>query len=120
MEVKRTLLLALAAVALTMAALWYAHRPALLPKEATCEDVLAEARRGGYQLITTAELVKLYRQEPQNLLVVDTRQDWEYRAGHIQGAVNFPMEPTWWSRWRSQGALARLLGPDKHRPLVFY
>jgi rhodanese-related sulfurtransferase len=51
---------------------------------------------------------------------VDTRQEWEYRTGHIKGAVNFPMEPTWLSRWQKKGDLAALLGTDKGQPIVFY
>lgn len=120
MNLKRTAFLALAAVALSLAALWHLHRPLPPPREATWADVQAEARRGGYQLITTAELAAHYRQAPKDLLLVDTRQDWEYRAGHIQGAVNFPLEPTWWSRWRARGPLAERLGPDKNRFIVFY
>jgi rhodanese-related sulfurtransferase len=51
---------------------------------------------------------------------VDTRQEWEYRTGHIQGAPNFPMEPTWFARWQRKGELGKLLGPDKERSVVFY
>jgi rhodanese-related sulfurtransferase len=51
---------------------------------------------------------------------VDTRQEWEYRTGHIKGAVNFSMEPTRWSRWRSAAALKAFLGPDRERTIVFY
>ena len=120
MKTKIQGLLAMAAVALTVAALWYTHRPPPSPKEATWEDVRAEAQRGGYRLISTAQLADLYLKEPQNLLLVDTRQDWEYRSGHIKGAVDFPIEPTWWDRWRSQSRLAALLGPDKERLVVFY
>jgi 3-mercaptopyruvate sulfurtransferase SseA len=119
MKTRRTTLLALVAIALTLGALWYVNRP-VIPHEATREDVLAEARTGGYRLINTDELAQRYRQDSPKLFLVDTRQDWEYRSGHIQGAVNFPMEPTWWSRWRSQGRLAALLGPDKDRRVVFY
>lgn len=119
MERKRTLLLALVTAVLTLGALWYAHRPVAI-REATMEDVRAEAARGGYRLINTEELAKLYQQPPANFLLVDTRQDWEYRSGHIKGAVDFPLEPTWWSRWRSQGRLAALLGLDKDRLVVFY
>ncbi len=119
MDNRRTTLLALVAVVLTLAALWYVNRP-VVAQEATMAQVQAEAERGGYRLINTAELAKLYQQPPANFLLVDTRQDWEYRSGHIKGAVNFPMEPTWWSRWRSQGRLATLLGPDKDRLVVFY
>ncbi len=119
MENRRTTLLALVAVVLTLAALWYVNRPVVV-QEATVAQVQAEADHGGYRLINTAELAKLYQQPPANFLLVDTRQDWEYRSGHIKGAVNFPMEPTWWSRWRSQGRLATLVGPDKDRLVVFY
>ena len=119
MQTRRTTLLALAAALLTLGALWYINRPVVAP-EATLAQVQAEAQRGGYSLINTEELAKLYRQPPANFLLVDTRQDWEYRSGNIKGAVNFPIDPTWWSRWRSQGRLAKLLGPDKDRLVVFY
>lgn len=119
MDRRKTLLLALVAAVLTLGALWYAHRPVVV-REATLEDVRAEAARGGYRLINTEELAKLYQQPPVNLLLVDTRQDWEYRSGHIKGAVNFPLEPTWWARWRGQKRMAALLGPDKDRLVVFY
>lgn len=119
MENRRTTFLALAAVILTLGALWYIHRP-VIPQETTLAEVQAEAVRGGYRLITTEALAELYRQHRAKVLLVDTRQDWEYRSGHIQGAVNFPLEPTAWSRWRSQGRLAALLGPDQDRLVVFY
>jgi rhodanese-related sulfurtransferase len=95
------------------------HRPVIIP-ETTLAEVEAEAARGGYRLITTTALAELYRQQRSTVLLVDTRQDWEYRSGHIEGAVNFPLEPTAWSRWRSEGRLAALLGPDRDRLVVFY
>ena len=113
-------LLALAAVGVTIGLSWQAHRPPPPAKEATWAEVETQAKEGGYQLITTQELGRLYRQESGRLLLVDTRQDWEHRTGHIKGAVNFPLEPTRWAEWRSQGSLARVLGPDKDRTLVFY
>jgi hypothetical protein len=119
MENRRTTLLALAAVLLTLGALWLVNRPVIAP-EATMAEVRAEAARGGYRLMNTEELAAVYRQHPGTVLLVDTRQDWEYRSGHIQGAVNFPLEPTWWSRWRSQSRLAAALGPEKNRLVVFY
>ncbi len=119
MQRKGIPLLALAAAALTISVLWYLNRP-IIVKEATWEDVKAEAQSGGYRLITTEELAQRYRQDAGKLLLVDTRQDWEYRSGHIQGAKNFPIEPTAWSRWRSQGALGKFLGPDKDRLIAFY
>jgi 3-mercaptopyruvate sulfurtransferase SseA len=114
-----TTVLALAAMILTLGVLWYGQRPVTV-HEATMAEVEAEAARGGYRLITTEELAKLYQQPDANLLVVDTRQHWEFHGGHIRGALSFPMEPTWQSRWRAQDPLAALLGPDKDRPIVFY
>jgi 3-mercaptopyruvate sulfurtransferase SseA len=113
-------LLPILAVALTLGLVWYLNRPQPPAREASWEDVQAEASQGGYRLITTAELAARYRQDPRGMLLVDTRQDWEYRSGHIKGAVNFPLEPTWWGRWRAQGPLRRLLGPDKSKFIVFY
>lgn len=117
---KKTLILTIAALALTWGVLWHSHRPPAAPPVSSWELVKAEAQAGGYRLISTAELADRYRRDPQGLLLVDTRQEWEYRTGHLQGAVNFPLEPTWWGRFRAQGPLAALLGPDKHRFLVFY
>ena len=111
--------LAMVAVAITMGSLWYSNR-VVPPKEATWDDVKAEAGQAGYQLITTDELFKRYSANSESLLLVDTRQEWEYRTGHIKGALNFPMEPTWLSRWRNKGALEKFLGPDKNRFIVFF
>ena len=119
MKNRATTFLALAAVILTLGALWYIHRPVIL-QETTPAEVEAEAARGGYRLITTEALDELNRQQRGKVLLVDTRQDWEYRSGHIEGAVNFPLDPTAWSRWRSEGRLAALLGPDRDRLVVFY
>lgn len=109
----------LLAVVITIGYLWICNR-AIVPKEASWEDVEAEARRGGYQLIGTEDLWEHYKKGFQNLLLVDTRQEWEYRAGHIKGAVNFPFEPTWHSQWSKKGELGKFLGPDKNRFIVFY
>ena len=113
------ILIALLAVAVTMGVVWNANR-VVPPKEATWDDVRAEAVKGGYQLITTDELFRHYQQDPESLLLVDTRQEWEYRTGHIKNAANFPLEPTWLSRWRNRGALKKFLGADKSRLIVFY
>ncbi len=111
--------LAFLAILITVGVQWYGGRT-VAPKEATWDDVVAEARRGGYQLISTEELWSHYSKDPQSLLLVDTRQEWEYRTGHIKGAVNFPIEPTWLSRWTKKGDLETFLGPDKNRFIVFY
>lgn len=101
--------LAVIGVFLTIAALWFTNR-SVTPKEATWEDVLTEARRGGYQLIGTADLWARHSSNPESLLLVDTRQECKYRTGHIRGALNFPMEPTWLSRWQKRAALSTFSG----------
>ena len=86
----------------------------------TMEDVRAEAVRGGYRLIDLGELRGRLEREPGRILLVDTRQDWEYRTGHIPDSINFSFEPTRWSRLKNRWALAKALGADKSRPIVFY
>jgi 3-mercaptopyruvate sulfurtransferase SseA len=102
-----------------LGAIWHMNR-IIIPNTATWGDVRTEAKQGGYQLISTDELSRQYTSKPESLLLVDARQEWEYRTGHIKNALNFPMEPTWWSRWRNKGALEKFLGPDKNRIVVFY
>lgn len=51
---------------------------------------------------------------------MDTRQEWEFAPGHMEGAVVFPMEPTWWARWSKKDDLRAVLGEDKERTIVFY
>ena len=52
-------LIALMAVAFTMGIIWHRNRVAP-PKEATWDDVKAEAQQGGYRLITTDEIFRRY------------------------------------------------------------
>jgi 3-mercaptopyruvate sulfurtransferase SseA len=115
----RKTLLAFVAFAITAGALWFTNH-SVTPNEATWEDVRNEAKQGGYRIINTEELWKRYSKNPDSLFLVDTRQQWEYRAGHIKGALNFPMEPTWLSRWRKKGDLEAFLGSNKDRFIVFY
>ena len=103
----------------TALALWYSQLPSP-PADSSIEQVRAEAGSGGYRLVDTDTLWKWYQAEADRILLIDTRQDWEYRTGHIQGALNFSMEPTWWARWRERGALKEFLGDDKERKIVFY
>jgi hypothetical protein len=119
MKKGKKVLLAFVAVAVTVGVQWYTTRT-VAPKESAWEDVVAEAMRGGYQLISNEALQELYTKKPRSLFLVDTRQEWEYRTGHIRGASNFPFEPTWLSRWRKKGALETFLGPDRNRLIVFY
>ncbi len=98
--------------------LWFTNR-AVTPKAATWEDVLQEAKLGGYRIIKTDEIWERYQKNPQDLVLVDTRQEWEYRTGHLKGAVIFSMEPTAWSRWRKQKEMETFLGQTKTGPLSF-
>jgi 3-mercaptopyruvate sulfurtransferase SseA len=111
--------IALTVICLTIIALWYTNWVPT-PKDVSWEDVVSESKTGGYQLIKTDDLRKKQTEDPDKILIVDTRQEWEFRTGHIRQAVNFPMEPTWLSRWQNKGALENFLGPDKDRAIVFY
>lgn len=90
------------------------------PVQSSVETVALEAKRGGYKLIEVESLWPLYQKGQGKILLVDTRQEWEYHSGYIRGAINFPMEPTWLSRMTRRGALEQLLGADKLQTLVFY
>ena len=119
MQNSKATLAALVAVMITVGTLWFTNR-AVIPMEATWEDVQTKAKSGGYRIISTLELAGEYKKALVSLLLVDTRQEWEYRTGHLKGSLNFSMEPTWWSRWRKASALEAFLGPDKDRMVVFY
>jgi 3-mercaptopyruvate sulfurtransferase SseA len=111
--------LPLMAVAITVGALWFTNR-VVTPKEPTWDDVVVEAKDGGYRLISTNELRQRYEVDHRGVLLVDTRQEWEFAMGHIKGAINFPMEHTGWSRWQKKSQLGETLGSDKNRFIVFY
>jgi predicted sulfurtransferase len=119
MRYRKSIFLAAAAILITALSVWYAQRP-IVTKKASWDDVIAEAKAGGYQIITTEALADRYRSDSSGMLLIDTRQEWEYRTGHIKGALNFSMEPTIWERWRKAGELKDFLGPDRERMLVFY
>ena len=62
----------------------------MTPREPTWDDVVAEAKDGGYRLINTDELRQRYEKDPRSILLVDTRQEWEFAMGHITGRSEFP------------------------------
>ena len=82
--------------------------------------VQSEAERGNYRLMDIDELWEKYQDSEADLLLIDTRQDWEFRTGSIESSIHFSMEPTWFSRLIQRGALAQALGSDKEKILVFY
>ena len=98
MQLNRTLIMTLTAVVAALSALWFTTG-AVTPKEATWDDVLAEAKNGGYRIITTQELGAAYSKNANEFLLVDTRQEWEYRTGHIKAERSI-------SRWNRPGGRA--------------
>ena len=112
-------ILAVIGPAIALAAVWSLNRP-VTSQAVTPADIAAEAERGGYQLIDLRDLRALHERGSHDLLLVDTRQEWEHRSGYIKGAVLFPMEPTWWERFSKKDELGTLLGLNKDRSIVFY
>ena len=115
----RFLLIPIMAVSVALLVLWYIHLPVPIVAS-NMAQVELEAKNGGYRLIDVEALSKLYQADREKILLVDTRQEWEHRAGHIAGSVNFSMEPTWWDRWQRKGDLQTALGPQMDKPIVFY
>jgi 3-mercaptopyruvate sulfurtransferase SseA len=115
----RLLLMPGLALSVTLLILWYSHLPAPIVASNQAQVEL-EAAKGGYRLMDVAALSKLYQTDQEKILLVDTRQEWEHRAGHIAGSINFPMEPTWWARWQRKGDLKTALGPQTEKTIVFY
>lgn len=111
--------MALTVVAATIGCLWYFSRPTALVTP-TMTQVEAEAESGGYRLIGLQKLSVLHETRLDDMLLIDTRQQWEYRGGHIAGSLHFPMEPTGWAMWRNKKGLQALLGPDRNITIVFY
>jgi len=88
----------------------------------TPEKVMAEAKKGRYKLITGEELKREFMKSPSDLFLVDTRQDWEYHAGHIKGARLLSAVPSWWYQYspKARWEMKKALGHDKDIKVVFY
>jgi len=107
------------AVTVTLLVVLYSHVPAPIVAS-NLAQVEQEAKSGGYRLINLETLSNLYQSNREKLLLVDTRQEWEHRAGHIAESVNFPFEPGWFATWWGKRNLKAFLGPDKEKLIVFY
>lgn len=85
-------------------------------------QIVDEAKKGGYQLITPEELKKEYLKDSSAFLLVDTRQEWSYQMQHIQGALHIDFAPIWWNQYSpmTRSEIKKLLGPDKNKKVVFY
>jgi rhodanese-related sulfurtransferase len=83
-------------------------------------QIVNEARKGGYQLITPEELKKEYLKDTAAFLLVDTRQEWSYQMQHIQGALHIDFAPTWWNQYApmTRSEMKKLLGPDKSKKVL--
>jgi len=80
-----------------------------------------EAERDGYRVVTTEALRELLRTDP-TLLLVDARYAYEYKAGHIPGAINLPVDLSDRSDLppERRKAFTDALGEEKGRLIVIY
>ncbi len=84
-------------------------------------EAVREGERKGYRVINLEELTALSK-AGDDLLLIDARPAYEYRAGHIPGAVNLEFHPGDKLQFSSEKRdhLKKLIGPDKDRPVVIY
>ena len=85
-------------------------------------QIVTEAKKGGYHLISPGELKNEYLKDSAAFLLVDTRQEWAYQMQHIKGALHIDFTPTWWNQYSPmiRSDMKKLLGPDKDKNFVFY
>ena len=88
----------------------------------TWDNVVAEAKKGGYQLITPDALKEEYLKESTAVSLVDVRQEWSYQMQHIKGSLHIDFAPTWWNQYSPmmRSEMKKTLGPDKDKKFVFY
>ncbi len=86
------------------------------------DKVVAEAKKGGYQLISPEELREEHLKDPASFSFVDVRQEWSYQMQHIKGALHIDFAPIWWNQHSPmmRSEMKKLLGPDKDKKFVFY
>ncbi len=96
-------------------------------KEQAAVKFTREVQRGGYGILTTAEL-KAMIDSGKDLLIIDTMPYKEsYLKNHIPGAKQFLFPIPDMNQWdsketdgKSQEDYAKLLGPDKNKTIVVY
>jgi len=84
-------------------------------------EALSEADKEGYALASPKEVSELYA-SGKDLLILDVRPDYEYRAGHLPEAKNFEihlgdrlqMKPD------KKKAFREILGQEKDRLIIVY
>jgi rhodanese-related sulfurtransferase len=96
-------------------------------KEAGAVKLTREVMRGGYDILTTAELSELIK-SGEDILIIDTMPyEDSYKKEHVPGAAQFlfpiPDMVEWDSKetdGKSQEDYLQLLGPDKAKKIVVY
>jgi len=90
--------------------------------ETAWDKVFAEAKKGGYQLVSPDDLRNDYLKDPASFSFVDVRQEWSYQMQHIKGSLHIDFAPTWWNQYSPlmRSDLKKILGPDKDKKFVFY
>lgn len=81
-----------------------------------------EVKRGGYDVVNTAELKK-WIDEKKDILIVDTMPlEDSYKKNHIPKSVQveFPIPEMTEIKPETQDALVKLLGENKAKTIVFY
>ena len=96
-------------------------------KEAGAVKLSREVQRGGYDLVTTAEL-KQWMDDGKQMVIVDTMPyEASYKKNHVPGAEQFlfpiPDMPSWDTNetaGKTQDDYRQLLGSDMEKPVVIY
>jgi len=93
-----------------------------LDEEKVAITFAKEVERGGYKIVSTAEMKK-WIDEKKPMLIVDTMPyEDSYKKQHIPGAVNFefPIPEVTKLDDKTKAAFEKVLGPDKDKLIVFY
>ncbi|MBU1571223.1 MAG: rhodanese-like domain-containing protein [Proteobacteria bacterium] len=93
-----------------------------LDTEKIAVNLLKEVERGGYKVVTTAEL-KGWIDQKKEMLIVDTMPyEDSYKKQHVPGAVQmeFPIPELTQLDENKKAEFEKLLGPDKDRLIVIY
>jgi len=96
-------------------------------KEQGAVKLVREVQRGGYDLVTTAELKKWIDQGKQMVLIDTMPYAKSYKKAHLPGAKQFLFPIAEMKTWqngetagKSKSDFEKLLGPDKNAPVVIY
>lgn len=98
-----------------------------MDKESAAVKLVREVQRGGYDVVTTAELKK-WIDDGKQMIIVDTMPFADsYKKQHVPGATQFlfpiPEMNVWETKetgGKTQEDYAKLLGPDTDKLIVIY